>query len=215
MARTRAQDYDAKRLAILEQSAALFAQYGYSATSITMIAKACGVSKALLYHYYPDKEAVLFDILSAHLEDLVTVVEKAAEEPATPQERIYNIAMALLDAYRDADAQHQVQIVNLKMLAPERQEVLRGMERALVTLLSNAIAEAVPEIGRGLLLKPLTMSMFGMLNWHYMWFREGRGLTRQNYARFVTGLVLSGAVPASDMLECGPLEDNRQDSGAV
>jgi len=65
MARTRAQDYDAKRLVILHKSAELFAQYGYSGTSITMIADACGVSKALLYHYYPDKEAVLFDILSA------------------------------------------------------------------------------------------------------------------------------------------------------
>ena len=197
MARTRAQDYDDKRRAILHRSAELFAQFGYSGTSITMIAEACGVSKALLYHYYSDKEAVLFDILSAHLEELVVVVEKAAQAERDPEARVHAIAAALLDAYRDADAEHQVQIANLKLLAPEKQEQLREMERLLVNHLSDALAEALPTIGRGPLLKPLTMSVFGMLNWHYLWFREGKGLTREDYAQLVTRLVLAGAPAAS------------------
>ncbi|HUH48823.1 MAG TPA: TetR/AcrR family transcriptional regulator, partial [Mycoplana sp.] len=67
------------------------------------------------------------------------------------------------------------------------------MERQLVVFLSDALAEALPEIGKGPLLKPLTMSMFGMLNWHYLWFREGKGLTREQYADMVTTLILTGA----------------------
>ena len=63
MARTRANDYDKKRQGILSRSAALFAEHGYTGTSITMIAEACGVSKALMYHYYSSKDAVLFDLL--------------------------------------------------------------------------------------------------------------------------------------------------------
>src|SRR5271166_1779785 len=51
MARTRAQDYDAKRDTILGKAADLFAKHGYPGTSISMIAEACGVSKALLYHW--------------------------------------------------------------------------------------------------------------------------------------------------------------------
>ena len=35
-------------------------------------------------------------------------------------------------------------------------------------------AQVLPAIGRSkTLLKPVTMSLFGMLNWHYMWFRDG------------------------------------------
>lgn len=200
MARTRAQDYAEKQQAILRRSAELFAQFGYAGTSITMIADACGASKALLYHYYPDKEAVLFDILSSHLSHLITVVEAAAE--AAPTEgRVLAIASALLEAYKDADAEHQALLANLKLLSPDRQEALRGMERRLVALLSDAIAEAVPAVGRGALLKPLTMSAFGMLNWHYLWFREGKGLTRQDYARLVTALVTAGGPAAADALE--------------
>ncbi|RAI40137.1 TetR/AcrR family transcriptional regulator, partial [Rhodoplanes roseus] len=197
MARTRAQDYDAKRDAILHRAAELFAKHGYSGTSITMIADACGMSKALLYHYYPDKEAVLFDILSAHLAELIGAVEKAAATTADPQERLYAIAAALLDEYRDADAEHQVQIANLKLLPEDKQEQLRAMERVLVGVFSDAIALAVPSIGRGPLLKPLTMSLFGMLNWHYLWFRPGKGLGREEYARLVTTLLTAGAEAAA------------------
>src|ERR1700733_6285352 len=147
MARTRAQDYDAKRLSILRRSAELFARFGYSGTSIARIASACGVSKALLYHYYSDKEAVLFDILFLHLEDLIAAVEKAAQSTTDPPERLYAIAAALLESYRDADAEHQVQIANLKLLPDGKQEQLRDMERVLVTALSDALAEAAPAIG--------------------------------------------------------------------
>ncbi|MDJ1158109.1 TetR/AcrR family transcriptional regulator [Chelatococcus sp. SYSU_G07232] len=205
MARTRAQDYDAKRRTILHRSAELFAQFGYPGTSITMIAEACGVSKALLYHYYPDKEAVLFDILYAHLEELIAAVEQAAQREGDASARVYAIAAALLESYRDADAEHQVQIASLKLLPQEKQEQLRDMERVLVAILSDALAEALPAIGRGPLLKPLTMSMFGMLNWHYLWFREGKGLTRDDYARLVTRLVMAGAEEAAAAL-AGPAE---------
>lgn len=84
MARTRANDYDKKRQGILSRSATLFAEHGFTGTSITMIADACGVSKALMYHYYRSKDAVLFDLLEDHLQHLVAVVEAAGSRPASP-----------------------------------------------------------------------------------------------------------------------------------
>ncbi|NBP52464.1 MAG: TetR/AcrR family transcriptional regulator, partial [Actinobacteria bacterium] len=57
MARPRAADYDDKRAAILRRAAELFAEKGYDRTSMTEIAAALGVSKALFYHYYPSKDA--------------------------------------------------------------------------------------------------------------------------------------------------------------
>ncbi|MEA2886626.1 MAG: hypothetical protein QOD11_986 [Bradyrhizobium sp.] len=194
MARTRANDYDRKRQGILSRSAALFAEHGYTGTSITMIAEACGVSKALMYHYYSSKDAVLFDLLQDHLQNLVAVVESAAQSAGKPEEKLFAISVALLEAYRGADAEHQVQISSLKLLPQAEQEILKEMERKLVVIVSDAIAAAIPSAAKKRqLLKPLTMSLFGMLNWHYLWFRDGKGITRQKYARMVTGLILSGA----------------------
>jgi len=194
MARTRANDYDKKRLGILSRSAALFAAHGYTGTSITMIAEACGVSKALMYHYYSSKDAVLFDLLADHLQQLVAAVEAASQSHGDGQERLFAIAATLLEAYRGADAEHQVQIASLKLLPQAQQETLKEMERRLVALVSDALLAAIPSLARKRhLLKPLTMSLFGMLNWHYLWFREGKGITRDKYARMVIALILSGA----------------------
>lgn len=199
MARPRARDYDDKRKLILEHAAELFAQRGYGGASITMIAEACGVSKALLYHYYSDKEALLFDIIDEHLSHLVEVVEAAIVEDAEPRDKLNAITVALLEAYRNADAQHQVQINNLKLLPADRQQQLKNLERDLVRHFSRAIAQAVPDLHEDLL-KPVTMSLFGMLNWHYLWFREGRGLSRTAYAHLVTELIVSGAPAAAAAL---------------
>jgi AcrR family transcriptional regulator len=202
MARTRAEDYDEKRRHILKASARLFARHGFTGTSITMVAKACGASKALLYHYYGSKEEVLFDILHLHLETLVETVEQAFASTDEPRTRLHALSAALLDTYRDADAEHQIQIANLQLLPEDRQEVLRALERRIVALFAEAIAQAVPSVGESRrLLKPLTMSLFGMLNWSYLWFRDGRGMAREAYARMATELILAGADRATAGLE--------------
>jgi AcrR family transcriptional regulator len=197
MARSRARDYDDKRLLMLHRSAQLFAESGYSGTSMNAIADSCRVSKALLYHYYPDKEAILVDILSSHLEKLVAAVQKADEETTNPQARLKTIIATLLEQYRHADAEHQVQIASLKLLPKEKQQPLLAKERVLVDILAAALAAARPSVSHKRVLKPLTMTVFGMLNWHYLWFREGGPMTRAQYADFVTRLVLGGATDAA------------------
>ena len=215
MARSRAQDYAEKQQGILHQAAILFARHGFAGTSISMIAEACGVSKALLYHYYPDKDSVLFDILYAHLEELIEAVEKASIEAKDTKDRLYAISAALLESYRDADAEHQVQISSLRLLPAEKQNVLRQMERKLVDIFADAISSTLPEIGRGPLLKPITMSLFGMLNWHYLWFREGGSLSREDYARLATALIEGGARLASETLGGAKAVSSRRPSTAT
>ncbi|MCQ4160025.1 TetR/AcrR family transcriptional regulator [Roseomonas sp. GC11] len=193
MARPRAQDHEEKREGILRQAAELFAQHGYDRASMAMLAEACGVSKALLYHYYKDKEALLFDVLALHLHQLVLAVREAADPALPPRARLEAMATALLLAYREADAIHHVQITCLRLLSPERQDSVKALERALVAEVSAVVAELDPETGRTpRLLKPLTMSIFAMLNWHYHWHREGGPLSREDYARIAIALVAEG-----------------------
>ncbi len=192
MARPRASDYDDKRRAILDRSAELFAAHGYDRASMSMIAEACGVSKGLLYHYYTDKEALLFDIIRFHLEELLEAVEAANRPELAPEARLQALATALLDAYRDADAEHQVQIGHLRLLPPERQDELKDMERELVRLFADVIAEVAPDLDGVGLLKPVTMSLFGMLNWHYLWFKPDGALSREDYAALATRLIVDG-----------------------
>jgi TetR/AcrR family transcriptional regulator len=192
MARTRANDYDEKRRAILNRSAELFAVHGYDRASMSKIAEACGVSKANLYHYYKDKEELLFDVIRFHLEELLEVVEAADRPDLSPEHRLRELIAALLEAYRDADAQHNVQINGLRLLPAERQIELKAMERDLVRLFSSAVAGVAPQLDGTKLLKPVTMSLFGMINWHYLWFKSTGEVSRADYAELVAQLIIDG-----------------------
>ena len=77
MARTRALDYDDKRRALLSVAARLFATHGFDRTSISEIANEAQVSKALLYHYYSGKSALLYDIISVHLAHVADALAEA------------------------------------------------------------------------------------------------------------------------------------------
>ena len=48
---------------ILNICALEFKAHGYAGTSMDMLAKACGLSKAAFYYYYPNKEALLLKVL--------------------------------------------------------------------------------------------------------------------------------------------------------
>lgn len=192
MARSRASDYDEKRRAILNRSAELFSAHGYDRASMSRIAQACGVSKANLYHYYKDKEELLFDVIRFHLEELLDVVERADQPGLAPPARLRALVGALLEAYRDANSQHNVQISSLRFLPSDRQSELKGMERELVALFSSAVAGIAPHLKSTRMLKPVTMSLFGMVNWHYLWFRSTGTVTRADYADLVTRLIADG-----------------------
>lgn len=193
MARPRAVDHDDKRDALLRAAARLFADGGYDRSSMAEVAKACGVSKALVYHYYVSKDVLLYDIIRQHLEALIAACEEVNHRDAPARERLERLAAALLDAYRDADAEHKIQINEMKRLPKERQDELRGLERHLVAIFAEAIAAAVPALQGGPLLKPVTMSLFGMLNWHYLWFRPGGPVSREDYARLAVRLAVEGS----------------------
>jgi TetR/AcrR family transcriptional regulator len=193
MARTRARDYDDKREAILHSAAIVFARDGYDRATMAGLAAECGVSKALLYHYYTSKEALLFGILSSHLQALVEVVEAADAPGLHPEERLGRLVAALLDAYRDADAEHKVQINALGVLPEAEQAQLKALEKRLVAIFSEAIRAVEPgAFVDDRLLKPVTMSLFGMLNWFYMWFREGGSVSRHEYAGIATKMLVNG-----------------------
>lgn len=193
MARTQALDYGEKRNAILQRSAELFAEGGFERTSMASVAAQCGVSKPLLYHYYTNKEELLFDIINGHLEELCSAIAEADDPSAEPQVRLRALVGALLDCYRDANAQHKVQINALSALPADKQDLLKAQERKLVAIFAAAVRAINPAIDeKNSILKPATMSLFGMLNWHYMWFRPEGSISREDYADLATELFVNG-----------------------
>lgn len=192
MPRPRAADFEDKRRQIRAAAAMLFAQKGYDRTSIGDIARACAMSKPLVYHYVASKEDLLVAIIADHIEDLTQRVRRAARR-TDPDGRLRAVAQALLDGYRQTDALHKIHINELSRLPAGAQASLMAVERELVAIYSDALVAAVPELHGSPRLTPVTMSLFGMLNWHCMWFRADGPMSREAYADLATGLIVAGA----------------------
>lgn len=188
MARGIARDHEKKRAAIRKGAATYFAEHGFDRASMTAAAQYCGVSKALIYHYYDSKEALLYDILDTHLSGLVAKVEAA---PKT--DGLRGLMRAILQAYRGADAEHKLQVDSLTVLEPEQQEPLVALQHRLIEMMGAALRNEAPDAFAGdRNLHAVTMSVFGILNWYYMWNRPGRGLERDEYADLVSNMLLGG-----------------------
>ena len=63
----------------------------------------------------------------------------------------------------------------------------------MVDLFASALRDINPSLAKGnRLLKPVTMSLFGMINWSYLWFRPGGPISRSAYASLVTQIMVDG-----------------------
>ena len=87
MPRGRASGYDTQRAQILARAARLFAQQGYSGTSMNQVAEACGVSKPSLYHYVRDKHQLLVEIAETHVARLLALIEEVDAARLAPESR--------------------------------------------------------------------------------------------------------------------------------
>ena len=195
MARRRALDYDDKRRALLSVAARLFAAHGFDRTSISEIADKARVSKALLYHYYPSKSALLYDIISVHLAYVAEALAEADDPDAAPEDHLFGLVRAMLVSHHEADAPHKVQLNELDKLAPEQRQALRALERKIVAIVARAVTRLNPallEKDESRLLKPVTMSLLGALGGTHLWLREDGPMDREEYARFATRLFVEG-----------------------
>lgn len=200
MARPIAQDHSDKQQAILRTAARLFADEGYGRASMAQVAQKCGISKANIYHYYPSKEAVLFDMLDSHLRDLrdrVCGLTYASDDPA---QQLRAVITEVLLAYQGADAEHDVMLSSMSALSEPQQDQLRQYQREFLAVAKLRLAAICPQEvaqdpGR---LWALTMSVFGMLNWHYKWSSSADAALRRDHANLITDLIIGGVPNLAD-----------------
>ena len=129
MARPRSAGFEGQREQILAAAAQLFAQRGYSSSTMAEVAAASGISKATLYHYVRDKQDLLAQITTTHVQRLQTLVQAVAEQHLPPQEHLSELVLRLMQVYEKAQAEHRVLTEDVKFLP-----VLRPVEQAEMTI---------------------------------------------------------------------------------
>jgi AcrR family transcriptional regulator len=172
----------------------LFIQKGYSATSISMIAKALGMSKANLYHYCSSKEDLFFKVHLDYLEKHIIPVIQEAEAVADPRDRIAFV-LRRLTLVNATDKASRVLIPDIINLNRSHHYEIISIWRRVYDVVCNAIKE-LQQAGRAVKSRESfqTLLGFGMINWTAFWFDYGRQVNAEELAETVVQTFLNGVL---------------------
>lgn len=189
MARPQSPDYDKRRDGLVTAAAHLFARRGFQGASISDLAKTCGTSKSLIYHYFPSKDDILYEVMEAHLDALVDAADDAMRS-GSPEERLRHLTLSFMQLYVGAQDSHKVLLNELDNLPADRRAKVVAKQRRIIAVVETLILEIRPDTNPITL--PLTMLFFGMINWTHTWFRQGGSIDAEELADLVIDLMLNG-----------------------
>jgi AcrR family transcriptional regulator len=199
MPRIRAGDYKEKKSKILDAAASLFADQGYTGSRMEEIAKACGVSKSMLYHYFKRKEDVLFDILQEHVSDLIEAIKNhtVSGNREDPFDYFRGFVEVYLQPTGESRARHVVALHDMRYLTDEQKAKQIKLERELLEL----VEKILEEIRGGSTRSDYRISAFlliGMLNWVELWYRRTGRISPSEFYQKITTLFLTGFLEGKD-----------------
>jgi len=101
----RRMEVDERRALLLARATELFGEYGYDELSMARIAREAGISKPLLYHYFPSKRALFAAALADAAAELGALTQPDPSLPPAEQlSGALGAFLAWVDAHRDAYA---------------------------------------------------------------------------------------------------------------
>jgi len=182
-------DVDERRRQLLERGAELFTSHRYEELSMSKIAAEVGISKGLLYHYFPSKQAYFEATLSAWAERLR---ERTEPDPGLPP--VEQLTRSL-DAFLALVEENAVAYRNLIQSAagvPEIRDLIDEVRRRTA---ERILAGLYPQ-------EPPAKARIAVSGW--LWFMDGaclnwiehRDVEREELRDLLLG-VLVGALMAT------------------
>jgi AcrR family transcriptional regulator len=181
-----------RRSEIYQKALDLFVTKGYDATSLSMIAKCLGTSKANLYYYCPTKEGLLYQI---HLDDLqrrlIPIIEEA-EKLSDPQERL-TLFLRKFTLMCTSSPASRVLVHEIRSLNKSHQNEIKLIWRRAYKLIRGAIEE-LQKLGRACKFRGsfLTFLGVGMPFWIIYWWDYSRQGNAEELAETLVQIFLNG-----------------------
>lgn len=183
---------ESTRERILRVATELFATHGYHATGIKELEKATGLGRSSLYYQFPGKEALLFEIVTRYLRDLIAFGAQLLETEMPAEQRLRLLSRGVMKCIVGNLAAMTVCFREVhSMTGPQRDELLnlhRQYEQTWLDVLQAGVTEGVFRNASHLTVK----SLLGMHHYSYLWLRPDGPMTPEEIADAFCDLALDG-----------------------
>ena len=197
MPRVQAADYGEKQELIMETASELFATQGFNATSMSMLAKACGASKAWIYHYYDSKESILHALMSEYAEMLNQTLPEKVDPTTTPEQRFRDFLSRLMN-FSNVESNknrnvHNILLQELRSLPKAEREQIATVLRRYARGVMDLICELAPALKtEPKMARPVTMLVLGATNWLPRWYDPNGPVSPDELASVISQVFLNG-----------------------
>ncbi|NSY37604.1 TetR/AcrR family transcriptional regulator [Leisingera sp. ANG59] len=189
MARTQGSHSDITGPRIREAALRLFAQHGYAAVSMRQIAKEVGVQAGALYNYTPDKQSLLFSLMSSHMEELQAAWD-AVPQADSALERLRAFTGFHIRFHLERPDAVFIAYMELRNLTEANFTIIeslrRDYENGVEGILKQGVEQgefAIPDT------KIATLAVIAMLNGVNTWYRSEGRLSLDEVERVYWGMV--------------------------
>ncbi|MEJ1158086.1 TetR/AcrR family transcriptional regulator [Prosthecomicrobium sp. N25] len=193
MARTVGSSGPKTAQSIREAGLRLIYEHGYEAMSLRQLGQEVGLQSGSLYNHIASKQALLFEIVLAHMEDLTAHAQAALAGLTDPVDRLRAFCRLHLAYHMTRRAEVVVANMELRSLEPENRArivALRdGYEARLSAILADGKAAGVFRVED---VRVTTFALIAMLTGISQWYRPDGRLGQEDLIRIHTGLVLEG-----------------------
>ncbi len=191
--RPRSPKWQARRAAIVDTSARVFARRGYHATGLTELCDANGLGKGTLYHYIGSKEQLLAAIHDRVMDEVMAGADRVAATDGSPPARLAMLGDELLDVIQRYPDHVWVFLHEFPALTGERADQFRvrrrEYERRVEEILRAGIASGD---FRAVDARLTALAWLGMHNYTYLWLKPGGRLSARDVAKPFADLFTRG-----------------------
>jgi AcrR family transcriptional regulator len=191
----RAREREVKRDAVLRTAVALFNENGVRATSLADVAKALNVTKPTIYHYFSNKDEILFECVRRGVESIRDGAIDVEKRGGTGLERLQahmrNYALVMMNDFgmcvtRTAD--HELSYQSRARFRALKRETDVLMRRVVEEgMQDGSIAPGDPRL--------VTFTLAGALNWIARWYDPNGPMTPEEIAAGCVATLIQGIAP--------------------
>jgi TetR/AcrR family transcriptional regulator, cholesterol catabolism regulator len=189
----RSPKWEARREAIVDTSATIFARNGYHATGIAELCTANDLGKGALYHYIGSKEELLAAIHDRVMDEVLASGERVTEAGGTAPEQLERLGEELLDIIARYPDHVWVFLHEFPALTGERAEQFRQRRRQYERRV-EAVLKAGMTAGEFRRLDPrlTTLAWLGMHNYTYLWLKREGTMSADDVAKRFSDIFIRG-----------------------